>query len=292
VATVWKERASPRSIDAPALAGPAGLRRWLGRLTVAQRQGLESRVMTQVLFGERVLVLARRGRWDKVRVPLQRGSVFREGIVGWVPRRQLSVVAPPAGAGEVVVTASTAWLEVIRGRGLGSRRPVLSYATTLPLLGARGGLLLVGLPGGGEGVLRSRAAGAAGASTPSGPAIVADARRFLGLPYVWGGTSAFGYDCSGLVYALFARYGRILPRDAADQRRVGRPIALRAARPGDLLFFAGRGGRGPIHHVAIYAGRGVMIDAPYAGAAVEAVALRSSPIWDEFVGATRVTTRR
>jgi hypothetical protein len=245
--------------------------------------------MTQVLFGERVLVLARRGRWDKVRVPSQRGSVFREGIVGWVPRRQLRMVAPPAGAGEVVVTAPTASLDVIHGRGLGSRRLRLSYATTLPLLAARGGLLLVGLPGGSEGVLPRRATSAAGARTPSGRAIVADAWRFLGLPYVWGGTSAFGYDCSGLVYALFARYGRVLPRDAADQRRVGRPIPLRAARPGDLLFF---GGRGRIHHVAVYAGRGVMIDAPYAGAAVEAVALRSSPIWDEFAGATRVTIRR
>ena len=115
------------------------------------------------------------------------------------------------------------------------------------------------------------------------------ARQFLGLPYLWGGTSGFGFDCSGLVYSVYARYGVDLPRDAADQQHAGKPVALDELKPGDLLFFAGPGGKGPADHVAIYVGDGRVIDAPYTGASVELVPMSSLPVWNDFSGAIRVT---
>jgi cell wall-associated NlpC family hydrolase len=90
------------------------------------------------------------------------------------------------------------------------------------------------------------------------------------------------------VYSLFARFGIVLPRDAADQRRAGSTVALANLRPGDLLFFAGSGGQGTVEHVAIYAGAGLMIDAPHTGAAIELVAIRAAPIWADFAGAVRI----
>jgi cell wall-associated NlpC family hydrolase len=123
----------------------------------------------------------------------------------------------------------------------------------------------------------------------SGTTVANQARRFLGLAYLWGGTSGFGYDCSGLVYSLYARYGLYLPRDAADQRHAGIPVPLAKLKPGDLLFFAGPGGKGLVHHVAIYVGGGHVIDSPYTGASVEIVPMTSLPIWDEFAGAIRPT---
>src|ERR1035438_717262 len=83
VATVWYLPWSPRPVDAPALANPAGIEDWLTRLSVTQRLGLDSRINTQVLLGQEVLVLAHRGRWSEVEAPDQRGSRFPTGIIGW-----------------------------------------------------------------------------------------------------------------------------------------------------------------------------------------------------------------
>jgi cell wall-associated NlpC family hydrolase len=165
---------------------------------------------------------------------------------------------------------------------------LVSYDTELPVVGAAAGYTVVGLPGGTTGAIAGSAVAPVSTGPVSGATVVGQARRFLGLPYLWGGTSAFGYDCSGLVYAVYARYGVILPRDSADQRRAGVRVPLARLRPGDLLFFAGPGGRGHIHHVAIYAGHGSMIDSPYSGASVEVVPMTTSPGWAEYAGAIRV----
>ena len=99
-------------------------------------------------------------------------------------------------------------------------------------------------------------------STPSGSDVVADARRYLGVPYVWGGTDpATGLDCSGLVQRVYSDLGYQLPRVSTDQATVGTPVAnLSVARPGDVLAFGS-----PVHHVGIYLGNGQMIDAPKPG---------------------------
>src|SRR5437868_11636941 len=71
------------------------------------------------------------------------------------------------------------------------------------------------------------------------------AQRFLGVPYVWGGESPSGFDCSGLVQYVYGQLGVSLPRVAADQARVGQPVAsLADARPGDLLAF-----QDPVDHI-------------------------------------------
>ena len=80
----------------------------------------------------------------------------------------------------------------------------------------------------------------------AGEQVVADAKRYLGVPYVWGGTDpAKGLDCSGLVQRVYADLGVDLPRVAADQARAGQPVAsLADARPGDLLAFGS-----PVDHI-------------------------------------------
>ena len=116
----------------------------------------------------------------------------------------------------------------------------------------------------------SSSASSGGASVPdpggSGQsAVVAIAQRYLGVPYVYGGASPSGFDCSGLAMYCYAQIGIGLSHGATDQQRASTPVPLSALQPGDLVFF---GGPSYSYHVGIYVGGGSMINAPHTGAVV------------------------
>lgn len=105
-------------------------------------------------------------------------------------------------------------------------------------------------------------------STATGTAadVIADAKRYLGVPYVWGGTNpATGLDCSGFTQLVFSHFGIDLPRVSYEQAKTGTAVdGLANAKPGDLLAFDS-----PVDHVAIYLGDNKMIHAPKPGKSVE-----------------------
>lgn len=88
--------------------------------------------------------------------------------------------------------------------------------------------------------------------------IVDFARQFLGLGYLWGGTSRWGFDCSGLVHLAYRAAGVVVPRDAAAQQAAAIPVAVEEAEVGDLYFFA-RDNR--VHHVGFVTGPGRILHA-------------------------------
>jgi cell wall-associated NlpC family hydrolase len=115
---------------------------------------------------------------------------------------------------------------------------------------------------------------------PLGMRAIRVARRFLGVPYRYGGASPAGFDCSGLVSYVYGRLGVALPHNAAALYSVGRPVPLARLRPGDLVFFSGLG------HVGLAVGRGRYIHSPETGRSVEIASLAARA--GTIVGARRV----
>jgi cell wall-associated NlpC family hydrolase len=114
--------------------------------------------------------------------------------------------------------------------------------------------------------------------------LVRTARRFLGVPYRWGGTDQQdGFDCSGLTMVCYRLNGLNLPRISRNQFAAGRQVPQAQLRPGDLVFFATRGGR-QVSHVGLYIGHGKFIHAPRTGEQVRIEQL-STPFYDRtFLG--------
>jgi len=208
-------------------------------VTLSQRLALVGHMPTQVLYGERVRVLARQGGWTRIAVPDQPSPLDPRGYPGWVRSWQLG----PAFAAPLVVTTKVAKLPNGTQVGFGSQVPagVLPASATRKLPVTRAG-------------------------------IVRTAEQFLGLHYLWGGLSRWGYDCSGLTWAAYRAHGITIPRDADAQFAAGRAVSTAQILPGDLLFYE----HPVVGHVAMYIGNGKMIEAPNSRSEVRIVPVRTS----------------
>jgi cell wall-associated NlpC family hydrolase/uncharacterized coiled-coil protein SlyX len=129
------------------------------------------------------------------------------------------------------------------------------------------------------GTLDFKPSGPLPAQLPQTAQAIKIATAQLGKPYVWGATGPDSFDCSGLMQWSWAQLGVGLPRVAADQQAWAIPVPISQVLPGDLVFFGN-----PAHHVGIYVGNGMMIDAPHTGAYVEV----DSVWWDDLTGFGRV----
>ncbi|WP_020014923.1 C40 family peptidase [Promicromonospora sukumoe] len=103
-------------------------------------------------------------------------------------------------------------------------------------------------------------------ASAAGSAVVSVAMRYLGVPYVWGGNTPAGFDCSGFTSYVYAQVGIDLPRTSSEQRYAGTVVPASQAQPGDMIWSPG--------HIAIYAGDGMQIEAPVPGKSV-----RYTSIW-------------
>ncbi len=103
--------------------------------------------------------------------------------------------------------------------------------------------------------------------TPAQIAVVTETMKYLGIPYVWAGaTPSGGFDCSGLVLYVYAKFGVEFPHGATMQAHMGDPVSTAKAQPADLVFF---GSPSFYHHVGIYIGNGLFIEAPHTGDVVK-----------------------
>ena len=121
-----------------------------------------------------------------------------------------------------------------------------------------------------------------------GQLVVETAKKYLGIPYVYGGSSPSGFDCSGLVQYVFRELGVSINRVAADQTAHGTPISKENLQPGDVVFFHNTARYSTINHVGIYVGDGNFIHAPQTGDVVKITTLDSGYYARTFVAARRI----
>lgn len=249
-------------------------------------------VVSQATLGETVELLADEGGFLRVRTP--------DRYEGWLARsavRAYADAASPryAAAGQLVEVTSL-MANVYRDPDVTSARPKLQapLATRLEVLAAGPGerWLTLRLPAGDTGYVQHGDVKAvpAGAPRPRGtPAqLVATARRFLGVPYLWGGMTAHGIDCSGLASRVYHANGVELPRDADLQfdDPSARHVRRDALRPADLLFFGSDAKH--VTHVGIYVGDGRFIDATTHQTPMVREDSLAEPYWSSiYLGARR-----
>jgi gamma-D-glutamyl-L-lysine dipeptidyl-peptidase len=198
---------------------------------------LRAEQVSQLVLGEGAELIETSGDWRRVRT-------YADAYEGWVHCGYLAEVDRPE---------AEAWQRDATGWSIGATLRVGDNRVRLPL---RARVALdhdaVRLPDGRRGHLTDGA-------IPVASALASEARakaperwaleHFAGAPYLWGGVTPWGVDCSGLVQTIFAARGLSLPRDSSQQIECGLPVSIDEPRPGDLLFFRGDAGRS-ITHVA------------------------------------------
>lgn len=244
----------------------------------------DSDVVSQAVFGSNVLAVEDAPNWVKIRTPDQ--------YTGWVPKDKTLLAGNPYGIAGKVAQVNGLAANLYRETDVTVRRPLLMvpFDTRLEVI-AEGN-------GNDDGWLQVRLPDQNTAWVQRGdvnlelhplniPESIALARQFLGVTYTWGGSSSFGFDCSGFTQLIMRSRGIIMPRDA-DRQAAWQgvvPIDRRHLRPGDLLFFGSAPGN--ITHTGMFIGHDKFIhDTAHGHPGVQISRLHSQP-WTRLLVASR-----
>jgi cell wall-associated NlpC family hydrolase len=272
----------------------------------------QSDVVSQAIYGSNVTLLTARGEWCRIQTA--------DHYKGWVPSRQLRLVQSGDGyaTAGVVIQVQSLFANLYREPDITRHKPILTIPFEVRLevippdddskdsktnaekntkastptkkaplqTKTPDGWLQVRLPDKRSAWIQSTDV----ISDPkplSIPESIYVAKRFLGLPYLWGGTSSFGFDCSGFTQMLVRARGFTMPRDADQQAAWTGLIAVdrKDLLPGDLLFF-GASSRS-ITHTGLYIGDGQFIQATTAGHPVIQISRLDDQPWTQLLVASR-----
>lgn len=245
-------------------------------------------VVSQATYGSSVALLEDKGSWARVRTA--------DDYTGWMPEasfRRLSAGQKPYAAEGRVGQVKALFANLYQEPDVTRHQPVLTvpFETRLEILAESKDnqrWLEVRLVDGGAAWIQRGDVTFDTAPMPL-PEVIALSKRFLGLPYLWGGTSTFGFDCSGFVQMLCRRRGILIPRDAQPQAAWGgfEPVQRQNLQPGDLLYFGKSAGK--ITHTGMYLGDGQFISATAHNQPAVRIDRLDDPYWSQmFVAARRL----
>jgi cell wall-associated NlpC family hydrolase len=242
-------------------------------------------VVSQAIFSTNVDILEEKAGWTRIRTP--------DDYTGWTQTAALLASDKRYGANGRVAQIASLFAHLYREPSVTKRAPLLTlpFESRLEIVAEpeedKSRWIQVRLPDDrpawvqrGDVALDSRKLAV--------PEMIELAKRFLGLPYTWGGTSSFGYDCSGFTQMLCRRRGIDMPRDAQPQADWSgmTPVATRAdLKPGDLLYF-GRSDK-KITHTGLYIGNGEFIHATTSIKPVVQISRLEDDLWTQSLVAMR-----
>jgi len=244
----------------------------------------ESPVVSQAIYATAVERLDTSGGWVRVRTP--------DEYEGWIAVAELIERSAPYAADGRVAWVDNLFANVYREPDVTKHEPLLTipYGTQLEVVSEpdeqERRWIELRLPD--ERLAWVQRGDVRFDSNPVGAGeAVALARRFVGLPYLWGGTSTFGYDCSGFTQMLCRRRGFPIPRDAAPQARWKGMVVIKRSdlEPGDLVFFGESVEK--ITHTGMYIGNGEFIHATAYRRPMVQVSRLGDPHWSELLVACR-----
>ena len=283
-------------------------------LRLRSKATTDSATLDSASKGEVAVVLDKSGDWYKVIYNQQEGYMHADylevstrenvelgyGVVNGSsvnlrkgPGTTYATVAKAAkGDQAYIIGINTGWYKVIYGDNVCYIRSDYMDLTEVPYENkdsAKSPLFFRGGKSTGVPVSASALKDAQNVVTPSnvGEKMVEIAKKCLGVPYVWGGESMRGFDCSGLVYYVLKNLGYSPNRTASTQYKMGTYVAKADLQPGDLVFFAGTSKAG-ISHVGIYVGDGKFIHSPHTGDVVKYSDLTSGYYANHYYGARRI----
>ena len=243
---------------------------------------LDADVVSQAIYGANVTLLEQKDGWAHIRTS--------DDYTGWTPATDLHTGQTYASRGRVAEVQSL-FAHVYREASVTRHAPVVTvpFETKLEVITEPEDdqrWIQVRLPDDRSGWLQ---AGDISFDSPklSINEMLALSRKFLGLPYTWGGTSSFGYDCSGFAQMLCRRRGVSMPRDAQPQADWSGvvPVERQDLQPGDLLYFGNSDSR--ITHTGVYLGDGRFISATTHETPMVRIDDLNEPHWTEILVAMR-----
>lgn len=259
--------------------------------------------------GEYVMILGKTGSWYQVNYNLTTGYMHENHLsihtrknvelgYGSVTGNKVNIRSGPGtsyssltrasiGDRAYIIGFNNQWYKVIYGNHIGYIRSDYLNLTEIPYENKASNKEPIFFVNGQSTGITPNASALNGGNTSSiRHKIVADAKKYLGTPYVWGGSTPKGFDCSGFVQYVMKQNGISLPRTTTEQYKVGTYVAKSDLQPGDLVFLQNTY-RAGISHVGIYIGDGKMIHASSSKGVVSS-SLSTSYYTQHYYGARRV----